>query len=93
MIKNYIKAARVRTLPLSVSGIILGSILGNQFFDEHSIVPHKSSLFFSGIFWLALLTTIGFQILSNFANDYGDGIKGSDNNRTGEMRMVATGTI
>jgi len=93
MIKNYIKAARVRTLPLSISGIILGSILGNQFFYEHSIVPDNSSLFFSAIFWLAILTTIGFQILSNFANDYGDGIKGSDNDRTGEMRMVASGTI
>ena len=93
MIKNYLKAARLRTLPLSVSGIILGSILGNQFFYENSIPNNNPSLFFSGIFWLAILTTMGFQILSNFANDYGDGIKGSDNNRTGEKRMVASGSI
>ena len=86
MIKNFIKAARLRTLPLSVSGIIVGSLLGAGEFDNFSILN-------SSIFWLAILTTIGFQVLSNFANDYGDGIKGSDKNRTGEERMVASGAI
>jgi len=85
MIKSFIKAARLRTLPLSVSGIIVGSFLGNQF--------SNSSILESSIFWLAMITTIGFQVLSNFANDYGDGIKGSDKNRTGEARMVASGII
>ena len=47
----------------------------------------------SSIFWLAILTTIGFQVLSNFANDYGDGIKGADDNREGEQRMVSSGVI
>ena len=84
-VKSYIKAARLRTLPLSVSGIIVGSFLGNQF--------SNSSILESSIFWLAMITTIGFQVLSNFANDYGDGIKGSDKNRTGEARMVASGII
>ena len=93
MIKNYIKAARLRTLPLSVSGIIVGSILGNQASYDISGLSLKSSLFFSSIFWLAMLTTIGFQVVSNFANDYGDGIRGSDNNRTGEARMVSSGII
>ena len=51
------------------------------------------SILNSDIFWLAILTTIGFQVLSNFANDYGDGIKGSDKNRLGEARMVASGAI
>ena len=45
------------------------------------------------IFWLAILTTIGFQVLSNFANDYGDGVKGTDDNREGEARMVSSGAI
>ncbi|OAD44888.1 1,4-dihydroxy-2-naphthoate octaprenyltransferase [Polaribacter atrinae] len=86
-VKNYIKAARLRTLPLSVSGIILGSFLGTKkLSDEISILE-------SPIFWLAILTTVGFQVLSNFANDYGDGIKGSDKNRTGEARMVSSGAI
>jgi len=85
-VKSFIKAARLRTLPLSVSGIIVGSILGNQVLNDDSIL-------LSRIFWLAILTTIGFQVLSNFANDYGDGIKGSDKNRTGEARMVGSGAI
>lgn len=101
MIKNYIKAARLRTLPLSVSGIIVGSFIGlkrnfltlldNDLYDLVSVkqfYPYESP-----IFWLAILTTIGFQVLSNFANDYGDGIKGTDSERTGEQRMVASGAI
>ena len=92
-VKSYVKAARLRTLPLSVSGIILGSYLGNQFVNNLSETNIQSSIWESSIFWLAILTTIGFQVLSNFANDYGDGIKGSDKNRTGEARMVASGAI
>lgn len=92
-VKSYIKAARLRTLPLSISGIILGSYLGNEFVN--SLLEHttRTSIWESSIFWLAIFTTIGFQVLSNYANDYGDGIKGSDKNRTGEARMVSSGAI
>lgn len=80
--KKWIQAARLRTLPLSVSGIIVGS--------AYAYYHHK----FDGIiFALALLTTLAFQILSNFANDYGDGIKGTDTNRVGEKRLVASGEV
>lgn len=91
-VKSYIKAARLRTLPLSISGIIVGSFLGNDALNTQ-IETGNQSLLTSSIFWLAIITTIGFQVLSNFANDYGDGIKGSDKNRVGEARMVATGAI
>jgi 1,4-dihydroxy-2-naphthoate octaprenyltransferase len=81
-IKPWIQAARLRTLPLSVSGIIVGSAYA--YYQNH----------FEGlIFILALITTLVFQILSNFANDYGDGIKGTDAHRIGEKRMVASGVI
>ena len=100
MIKNYIKAARLRTLPLSVSGIIVGAFLANFYvptsktgllglINFHVPTGEKNYL----IFWLAILTTIGFQVLSNFANDYGDGIKGTDDDRKGEARMVGSGAI
>lgn len=82
-VKSWIKAARLRTLPLSVSGIIVGSsIAASQgFFDPL-------------IFFLALLTTTGFQIISNFANDYGDGVKGTDNEfRVGPARAIQSGEI
>ena len=82
IIKNFIKAARLRTLPLSISGIILGGFLAMS-----------DGLFNGVIFSLAILTTIGFQVISNFANDYGDGVKGTDAIRIGEERMVSSGKI
>lgn len=81
-VKHFIQAARLRTLPLSISGIIVGSGIAASK-DHFNIL----------IFALALLTTIGFQVLSNFANDYGDGVKGTDNDREGEQRLIAAGLI
>lgn len=92
-VKSFIKAARLRTLPLSISGIIVGSFLGIKVLNNSLFGDNKVSILTSPIFWLAILTTIGFQVLSNFANDYGDGIKGTDQNRTGEARMVSSGAI
>ncbi len=83
MFKVYVKAARLRTLPLSVSGIIVGSFLA---------ASHGSFNWL--ICALALLTTVGFQIISNFANDYGDGVKGTDNDdRIGPKRAIQSGEI
>jgi len=83
MLKHYIKAARLRTLPLSISGIIIGSFVA----ASHGIFNWIICVF-------ALLTTIGFQIISNFANDYGDGIKGTDNDdRIGPERAIQSGAI
>jgi len=82
-IESWVKAARLRTLPLSVSGIIVGTCIAASrgYFDVW-------------IFILALVTTIGFQILSNFANDYGDGLKGTDNeDRVGPERAIQSGEI
>jgi 1,4-dihydroxy-2-naphthoate octaprenyltransferase len=92
-VKSFIKAARLRTLPLSISGIIIGSYLGVDYLNSISQSNPRLIIWMTPIFWLAILTTIGFQVLSNFANDYGDGIKGSDKNRKGEARMVSSGAI
>ncbi len=99
-VKKYIQAARLRTLPLSIAGIIVGSFLGIEEVSADLLANITAGtedatkhLYKSPIFWLAILTTIGFQVLSNFANDYGDGIKGTDDNRTGEKRLVASGAI
>lgn len=86
MIKNislWMSVVRLRTLPLSISGIILASCLAEY-----------NGCFEWRIFILAILTTLSFQILSNLANDYGDGIKGTDNNdRVGPDRAIQTGKI
>lgn len=82
-LSTWINAARLRTLPLSVSGILVGTALAN--FQGSSDIT---------IFILALCTAIGFQITSNFANDYGDGVKGTDNeDRIGPKRVLQSGLL
>lgn len=59
-----------------------------------SAIAYYQDFWNGWIFGLALTTTILFQILSNLANDLGDGIKGTDNaERVGPARMVQSGTI
>lgn len=83
-IKKWIKAFRLRTLPLSLSGIIT-----SYFYFEYA-EKDQNILVFS----LALVTTLFLQILSNLANDYGDGKKGTDNeNRIGPERGIQSGAI
>jgi 1,4-dihydroxy-2-naphthoate octaprenyltransferase len=81
--KIWLQAARLRTLPLSLSGIIVGNGLAYES-DGFSLV----------ILVLSLATTIAFQVLSNFANDYGDGVKGTDNeSRIGPARVLQQGLL
>lgn len=90
--KHWIEAARVRTLPLSVSGIIVGSFYALSKPTDEILTP--TQVFKWSVFALLLLTTIGLQVLSNFANDYGDGIKGTDNeDRVGPTRGIQSGNI
>lgn len=82
-LKGWISAARPRTLPLSVAGIIVAGAAAKE-----------TEVFSLLIFILALATTLGLQILSNFANDYGDGVKGTDNHeRVGPMRAMQSGVL
>lgn len=80
--KVWLSAMRLRTLPLSLAGIILGTGLAaaEGFFDIK-------------IFVWAVWTAVSYQILSNLANDYGDGLKGTDKNRVGPQRVVQSGLV
>ena len=90
--KHWIQAARLRTLPLSVSGIIVGSMYALAYPTDNVLTP--SEVLNWRIFGYAILTTLGLQILSNFANDYGDGMKGTDNeDRIGPKRAIQSGVI
>ena len=81
MVKYWIKAFRLRTLPLAFSSIITGTALAIEHVDPV-------------IFILAILTTLFLQVLSNLANDYGDAEKGTDNeNRVGPERVIQSGAI
>lgn len=74
---------RLRTLPLSVSGIIVGTCFASY-----------NGRFNWWVLVLAILTTISLQILSNLANDYGDSVNGADNDdRVGPRRAVQSGKI
>lgn len=80
---KWLSAMRLRTLPLSISGIIIASCLAKY-----------NNVFNVNIFVLAMLTTLSYQILSNLANDYGDGVKGTDNkDRIGPKRALQSGAI
>ena len=81
-IKSWISAIRLRTLPLSLSCILMGGALANTFTCIDVVV-----------FMLVIRTTILLQILSNLANDYGDGIKGTDDQRVGPDRMIQKGYL
>lgn len=82
-IKSWIEAARLRTLPLSMSGIVAGSF-----------VAYKQGFWNANIFVLSMLTTLFLQVLSNYANDLGDSYKGADNeDRVGPMRTIQAGKI
>ena len=81
--KKWINAFRLRTLPLAFSCIIMGSGLA-----------YTTGQFNLPVFILALITTLFLQILSNLANDYGDFVKGTDNDeRVGPDRTMQSGLI
>lgn len=83
MIKHWIEAFRLRTLPLALASIGMGSFIAAA--DE------KFSWL---VFGLTSLTTIFLQVLSNLANDYGDSQNGADSvERKGPQRAVQSGAI
>lgn len=82
-IKIWIRAFRLRTLPLALSCTIVGSFLA--FSLGNFRLP---------VFVLAITTTLFLQILSNLANDYGDWVHGTDNkNRIGPDRVTQQGLV
>lgn len=80
---KWLNAARLRTLPLALSSIIMGAFWAK-----------KNEVFEIKILLLAMLTTVFLQVLSNFANDYGDTQNGADSQeRIGPLRAVQSGDI
>lgn len=79
----WFSTARPKTLPLALASILVGSSLSHWLGKFDGITT-----------FLAFLTTLLLQILSNFANDYGDHIKGSDTEaRIGPLRAIQKGKI
>ena len=75
--KKWIIGARVKTLPAAISPVLVGTALAEEINWVNAL--------------LALLVSLSLQISVNFANDYSDGIRGTDNNRVGPVRLVGSG--
>jgi 1,4-dihydroxy-2-naphthoate polyprenyltransferase len=80
--KEWIQAARLRTLPLAISGILLGSA-----------VAYLQGRFQITVLFFGTITAVFLQVLSNFANDYGDFKKGTDTQANRQDRALASGRI
>ncbi len=79
----WIISLRLRTLPLALSTVLMGSI-----------IAYKQNAMSLSVLTGAVLTTLFLQILSNLSNDYGDAVSGADNEeRKGPLRMIQTGII
>jgi 1,4-dihydroxy-2-naphthoate octaprenyltransferase len=73
---KWILGARVKTLPAAIAPVIVGTSLAEQ-------VNVMNAL-------LALIVSLSLQIAVNYANDFSDGIRGTDSNRIGPTRLVAS---
>ncbi|WP_188510538.1 1,4-dihydroxy-2-naphthoate polyprenyltransferase [Conyzicola nivalis] len=80
---EWIGGARLRTLPLAVAPVLLGTATAYQFDNDE------------GWHWvralLCLAVALALQIAVNYANDYSDGIRGTDKNRVGPSRLTGSG--
>jgi 1,4-dihydroxy-2-naphthoate octaprenyltransferase len=80
---EWIGGARLRTLPLAVAPVLLGTATAYQYDNDE------------GWHWvralLCLVVALALQIAVNYANDYSDGIRGTDKNRVGPSRLTGSG--
>src|SRR5215475_10671878 len=78
---DWVAGARPRTLPAAISPVLAGT--GIAVYDDEAV------------WWkalLALVVALALQVGVNYANDYSDGIRGTDADRVGPMRLVGSGT-
>ncbi|MBO0897451.1 MULTISPECIES: 1,4-dihydroxy-2-naphthoate polyprenyltransferase [Arthrobacter] len=77
---QWLEGARPRTLPMAVAPVIIGTAAA---YDLGSFKPLNAVL--------AALVAILLQVGVNYANDYSDGIRGTDDNRVGPLRLTGSG--
>ncbi|MCE7005621.1 1,4-dihydroxy-2-naphthoate polyprenyltransferase [Kibdelosporangium philippinense] len=81
-VAQWMAGARVRTLPNSISPVLVGA---------------GAAVAINGFVWwqavLALIVALAFQVGVNYANDYSDGIRGTDTERVGPLRLVGSGLV
>jgi 1,4-dihydroxy-2-naphthoate octaprenyltransferase len=73
---KWILGARIKTLPAAIAPVIAGTSLADQIKVINAL--------------LALIVSLSLQIAVNYANDFSDGVRGTDTNRVGPTRLVAS---
>ena len=73
---KWILGARIKTLPAAIAPVIVGTSLADQINVINAL--------------LALIVSLSLQIAVNYANDFSDGVRGTDTNRVGPTRLVAS---
>ncbi len=76
--EEWIAGARPKTLPAAIAPVLVGTAFAG--YNANAIN-----------FFLALIVGVGLQIGVNYANDYSDGVRGTDKDRIGPMRLVGSG--
>ncbi|MGN0063610.1 MAG: 1,4-dihydroxy-2-naphthoate polyprenyltransferase [Nocardioides sp.] len=82
---DWIAGSRPRTLPAAVAPVLVGTAVASWVDDDWT---------WGGMWWralLALVVSLALQVGVNYANDYSDGIRGTDEDRVGPMRLVGSG--
>ena len=83
---DWLAGARPRTLPAAVAPVLAGT----------GVAAYVGTAQLAGLPWwkalLALVVSLALQVGVNYANDYSDGIRGTDADRVGPMRLVGSGT-
>lgn len=79
-VAEWIEGARIRTLPTAVAPVLAGSAVA---WHADSFAPGRAAL--------ALFVALALQVGVNYANDYSDGIRGTDAERVGPQRLVGSG--
>ncbi len=78
--EQWIAGARPRTLPMAIAPVVIGSAAGAAMGSFHPAIAV-----------LALIVGLALQVGVNYANDYSDGIRGTDDDRVGPTRLTASG--
>jgi 1,4-dihydroxy-2-naphthoate polyprenyltransferase len=78
---QWVSGARPRTLPAAISPVVAGT--GAAAAVGSAVISRAL---------LALVVALALQVGVNYANDYSDGTRGTDDNRVGPLRLVASGT-
>ena len=86
-VNQWAAGARPRTLPMAVSPVVIGAAAAVSIASGLSTLGWRPW----AVAVLALVVALALQVGVNYANDYSDGVRGTDDVRVGPMRLTATG--